>query len=119
MATVDTQVFESAESRLVGAGFTRNLHYWRSPDGLRVLSLDDAIAGLDDGTIMPGQTVSVPDTGVRALPDEVVDAMFASPGPPDWLEPLAELVVGKLQAAVRAEVRAALRDAGEPQRQST
>jgi hypothetical protein len=31
---------------------------------------------LDNGQITPGQTVPFPDTGVRALPDELVDRMF-------------------------------------------
>jgi hypothetical protein len=90
------------------------LEWWVTPDGAQVLGLDDAIAGLDNGEIMAGQTVPFPDTGVRALPDELVDRMFQppSPPPPPWLEPLAELVADKLSPLVRAEVRAALKGGG-------
>jgi hypothetical protein len=105
---------ESPQSRLLGAGFGRRLEWWVTPDGGQVLGLDDAIAGLDSGAIAPGQTVPFPDTGVRALPDELVDRMFqpASPSPPAWLEPLAELVADELGQVVRAELRAALRRGG-------
>jgi hypothetical protein len=103
---------ESPQSRLLAAGFGRRLEWWVTPDGAQVLSLDDAIAGLDNGEIVPGQTVPFPDTGVRALPDELVDRMFHPPPPPPWLEPLAELVADKLGPVVRTEVRAALKGWG-------
>lgn len=104
---------ESPQSRLLAAGFSRRLEWWVTPDGAQVLSLDDAITGLDNGEIKRGQTVSFPDTGVRALPDELVDRMFHPPSPPPpWLEPLAELVAEKLRPVVRAEVRAALKGGG-------
>ena len=76
-----------------------------------MLRLDDALAGLDNGEITPGQTVPFPDTGVRALPDELVDRMFHPP-PPPWLEPLAQLVADNLGPVVRAEIRAALKGGG-------
>jgi hypothetical protein len=44
---------ETPESRLYAAGFTRRLEFWRTPDGTRVLNLEDAIAGLDSGEIEP------------------------------------------------------------------
>jgi hypothetical protein len=99
------------------AGFTRQLEFWRTPDGTRVLNLNDAIAGLDSGEIKPGvlEFPALPDQpGLRALTPEVVDAMadriFRPPPPsPDWLEPLAELVVEKLKPVIRIELRAALR----------
>ena len=50
------------------------------------------------------------DSGVRPLPDDLVDKMFAPPGPPPWLEALADLVAARLQLVVRAEVRAALEE---------
>ena len=87
---------ESSQSRLLTAGFSRRLEWWVTPDGAQVLSVDDAIAGLDNGKITSGQTVPFPDTGVRALPDELVDRMFHPRSPPPWLEPLAELVADKL-----------------------
>jgi hypothetical protein len=106
---------ESPQSRLLGAGFSRRLEWWVTPDGAQVLSPDGAIAGLDNGEIAPGQTVPFPDTGVRALPDELVDRMFQppSPAPPQWLEPLAELVAEKLGPVVRTELRAALKRGGQ------
>jgi len=105
-----SQLQESRESRLLGAGFTRRLELWVSPDGQRALTTEDAIAALDGGEIEPGMTIRVPDTGVRALPDELVERIFhrPPPSPPDWLEPLAELVAEKLEPAIRAEVRAGL-----------
>ena len=104
---------ESPQSRLLAAGFSRRLDWWVTPDGAQVLGLDDAIAGLDNGEIRPGQTVPFPDTGVRALPDELVDRMFHPPPPPSaWLEPLAELVAEKLRPVVRTELRAALKGGG-------
>jgi hypothetical protein len=108
---VADQAQQSPQSRLLAAGFSRRLEWWVTPDGAQVLGLDDAIAGLDTGEITPGQTVSFPDTGVRALPDELVDRMFdpPPPPPPDWLEPCAELLAEKLKPVVRAEVRSALR----------
>jgi hypothetical protein len=108
------QAQESPQSRLLAAGFGRRLDWWVSPDGAQVLTLADAIAGLDNGEIRPGQTILFPDTGVRALPDELVDRMFHPPSPPGppWLEPLAELVADKLRPVVSAEVRAALKGRG-------
>jgi hypothetical protein len=57
-----TATTESAESRLYAAGFTRQLEWWVAPDGSRVLSMADAIAGLDSGEIQPGgPVVQLPD----------------------------------------------------------
>ena len=99
------------------AGFTRQLEFWLSPDGHRALSLGDAIAALDSGAIKPTAGVEFPDTGVRALPDELVDRVCPPPtagtAPPPWLvaqaEVIAEATVEKLKPLIRAEVRAALR----------
>jgi hypothetical protein len=44
---------ESPQSRLLAAGFSRRLDWWVTPDGAQVLGLDDAIAGLDNGEILP------------------------------------------------------------------
>jgi hypothetical protein len=106
------QAQESPQSRLLAAGFSRRLEWWVTPDGAQVLSQGDAIAGLDNGEIAPGETVPFPDTGVRALPDELVDRMFQPPSRPPWLEPLAELVAEKLRPVVRTEVRAAWKRGG-------
>jgi hypothetical protein len=105
---------ESPESRLYAAGFTRQLEFWRSPTGERVMTLGDAIGALDSGAINPAAGVEFPDSGVRAFPDELVDRIFhrPPPPPPEWLESLAELVAEKLKPVVRAEVRAALRSKG-------
>jgi hypothetical protein len=110
-----TATAETPDGRLYAAGFTRQLEFWLSPDGHRVLSLGDAIAALDCGEIQPGgPTVSLPDSGVRAFPDELVERIFHPPPspPPEWLESLAELVAEKLKPVARAEVRAALRSKG-------
>jgi hypothetical protein len=106
------QAQETPEARLYAAGFTRQLEFWRTPDGKRVLNLNDAIAGLDSGEIKRDSfTAAFPDTGVRAFTDEQVDRLFhpPPPPPPPWLEPLAELVAEKLRPVVRAEVRSVLR----------
>ena len=109
---------EGPEARLYAAGFTRQLEFWLSPDGHRVLNLGDAIAGLDSGEIQPGgPTVSLPDASVRAFPDELVDRICPPPQPPGdppaWLvtqaQVIAEVTVAKLKPLIRAEVRAELR----------
>jgi hypothetical protein len=106
---------ETPESRLYAAGFTRQLEWWVSPDGSRVMNTADAIAGLDSGEIKPGgATVSLPDSGIRALPDELVERILhpPPPPPPEWLESLANLVAEKLKPVVCAEVRAGLLSKG-------
>ena len=120
-----TATTESPEARLYAAGFTRQLEFWLSPDGHRVLNLGDAIAALDSGAIKPAAGVEFPDSGVRALPDELVDRICPPPQsagePPAWLvaqaQVIAEATVAKLKPLVRAEcdraVRAALLKGGE------
>jgi hypothetical protein len=111
------QAQETPEARLYAAGFTRQLEFWRTPDGKRVLNMDDAIAGLDSGEIKPDRLeIPLPDQpGFRGMTPEWIDAMadrvFRPPPPPqpDWLEPLAELVAEKLKPVVRAEIRSAMR----------
>jgi hypothetical protein len=103
------------EGRLYAAGFTRQLEWWVSPDGSRVMNTADAIAGLDSGEIKPGgATASLPDSGIRALPDELVERILhpPPPPPPEWLESLANLVAEKLKPVVCAEVRAGLLSKG-------
>jgi hypothetical protein len=109
---------ETPESRLYTAGFTRQLEFWVTPDGERVLNLNDALVALDAGEVKPAG-IEIPaladQPGFRELTAEAVDAMadrlFGPPPlpPPAWLEPLAGLVVQKLKPVVRAEVRSALR----------
>jgi hypothetical protein len=118
------QAQETPESRLYTAGFTRQLELWVTPDGERVLNLNDAIAVLDAGEIKPAGLALPDQPGFRELTAEAVDVLAdrlfrpPPPPPPDWLEPLAELVVQKLKPAVRAEVRAALRaEAGQRARE--
>ena len=120
-----TTTTESPEPRLYAAGFTRQLEFWLSPDGHRVLSLGDAIAALDSGAINPAAGVEFPDSGVRALPVVVVDRICppSQPAgePPAWLVAQAEVIAGatvaKLKPLIRAEcdraVRAALRKRGK------
>jgi len=112
-----TATTESPEARLYAAGFTRQLEFWLSPDGHRVLSLGDALAALESGAINPAAGVAFPDSGVRALPDELVDRICPPPQPagepPAWLvaqaQVIAEATVAKLMPLIRAEVRAALK----------
>jgi hypothetical protein len=104
----DAVQIESVESRLLSAGFARSAHMWLAPGDGRALSQEDAIAALDTGEYPPQFTMTVPDFGVRALPDEVVERMFAPPAEPPWLERLAELVAEKLKPAIRAEARKGL-----------
>jgi excisionase family DNA binding protein len=121
-----TATTESPGARLYAAGFTRQLDFWLSPDGHRVLNLGDVIAALDSGEIQPGgPTITVPETGVRAFPDELVDRICPPPQPagepPAWLMAQAQVIaaatVAKLKPLIRAEcdraVRAALRNGGE------
>ena|SRR5687767_108976 len=120
-----TATTESPEARLYAAGFTRQLEFWRSPDGHRVLNLGDAIAALDSGAINPAAGVAFPDSGTRALPDELVDRICPPPQPPGeppaWLvaqaQVIAEATAAKLRPLIRAEcdraVRAALREGGK------
>ena len=42
---------DTPESRLYTAGFTRQLEFWVTLDGARVLNQNDAIAALDAGEI--------------------------------------------------------------------
>ena len=67
---------------------------------------------------MPARsTIVLPDTGVRALPDELVDRICPPPQPagepPAWLLAQADVIAGatveKLKPLIRAELRAALR----------
>jgi hypothetical protein len=108
------------ESRLKAAGFSQRMGFWVTPDGTRVLNLGDAIAGLDSGEIQPGgPTLTLPDTGVRALPDKLLDRICppppppVKPEPPPWLlaqaEVIAEVTAAKLKPLIRAEIRAALK----------
>jgi hypothetical protein len=106
---------ETPQSRLYTAGFTRQLEFWVTPDGERVLNLNDALAALDAGEVKPAGLALPDQPGFRELTAEAVDAMadrLFGPlplPPPDWLEPLAGLVVQKLKPVVRAEVRSGQR----------
>ena len=101
----DTAQAQSPEARLLAAGFARSAHLWLAPGDGRALSQADAIVALDTGEFPPLCTMTVPDTGIRALSDEVVERMFAPAADPPWLDRLAELVAEKLTPAIRAEVR--------------
>jgi hypothetical protein len=73
------------------------LEFWVTPDGERVLNLNDALVALDAGEVKPAE-LEIPaladQPGFRELTAEAVDAMadrlFGPPPlpPPDWLEPL-------------------------------
>jgi hypothetical protein len=99
---------ESPESRLKTAGFSTRLGFWVTPDGTQVLSLADAIAGLDNGTIAPHPGHAFPDSGARALPDELVERMFQPPPPPVAPPWLLEQLTEQLRPVIRGEVRRAL-----------
>ncbi len=104
------QTQQSPESRLLAAGFIQSMGLWRVPDGERLLSLDDALARLDSGEIQPiPTTASFPDTGVRALSEDLVERMFRPPPPPppEWLGLLAELVADKVADRLSGRSQAA------------
>jgi hypothetical protein len=120
---------ESAESRLLGAGFTRRLEFWCAPGEERALNLNDAIAALEAGEIQPPHLAWPgvhPDAvvGFQAPSEDELDRMLRPPPTeppplPGWAEPWAELLAEKLKPVVRAEIRAALtaearRQAQEP-----
>ncbi len=46
-----SELQESPKSRLLGAGFTRQLQWWVTPDNQRILDVEEAIAKLDSGEI--------------------------------------------------------------------
>ena len=117
-----TATTESPEARLYAAGFTRQLEFWLSPDGHRVLNLGDAIAALDSGAIKPAPRASSFPT--RAFARCLMSWSTGSArrhSPPGsrrlgcWrrLEVIAAATVEKLKPLIRAEcdraVRAALR----------
>jgi hypothetical protein len=126
------QAQESPESRLLGAGFSRQLEYWRTPDGSRVLNLNDAIAALDAGEIKPYR-LSWPGThpdivaGFQPRSEEEIDRMLGRNQPPpeeppplpSWAEPWAELIAAQLKPIIRAEVRSALRAEARRQARET
>jgi hypothetical protein len=107
---------ESPEGRLYAAGFTRSAGYWVAPGTRQPLSLEGAIAYLDSPDYKP-PSHGFPDTGVRALSDELVDLACPPPRPPGeppaWLvaqaQVIAQATVEKMKPLIRAEVRAALR----------
>ena len=111
---------ESAEPRLLAAGFTRRLEFWCPPGEDRALSLSDAIAALEAGEIQPSH-ISWPGVhpdavaGFQARSEDELDRMLRPPAPteppplPGWAEPWAELLAEKLKPVVRAEIRAALK----------
>ena len=112
------QAQETPESRLYSAGFTRQLEFWVTPDGKRVLNLNDALVALEAGEIKP-PALEIPAIADRPVSgsstaeavDAMADRLFRAPPlpPPDWLEALAELVAHKLKPVIRAEIRAAVR----------
>ena len=115
--TATTATTEAPESRLKAAGFVQQLGYWVTPDGTSRLHLNDAIAGLENGTIKPGGTTMTVTVTGAALPDELVDQICPPPqdGPPPWLVAQAQVIaaetVKQMRPVIRAEVRAELRKA--------
>ena len=111
------QAEQSREARLLAAGFVQSMGFWKVPGREQVMSLDDAIAGLDSGAIKPDSGLPMwVQPGVVAMSEEEIDAaadrIFRPPPPPplpEWAEPWAELVAKKLKPVIRAEVRSALR----------
>ncbi len=110
---------ESPQSRLISAGFGRQLDWWTTPGEGRVVTMEEAIRLLDSGEVKP-QPIPWPGTHagvpVHVRSEEEIDRMLGRNQPPpeppplpSWAEPWAELVAQKLKPIVRAEVRAALR----------
>ena len=96
-----SELHESPQSRLLGAGFLRQMENWTTPDGKRTLSQEAALEALNAGEV-EGPTFSLPDSGVRALSDEQVEAMLHPP--PPWAA-LLEAVVDAVREVVRDELR--------------
>jgi hypothetical protein len=120
---------QTPESRLYAAGFTRQLEYWRTPDGSAVLNLNDAIAKLDAGEIQP-RHLSWPGVhpdavvGFRAPSEEEIERLFRPPPPPEqpppmpsWGAPWAALVAELLTPIIRREIRAAVKAEARKQAQ--
>jgi hypothetical protein len=113
---------ESPQSRLLSAGFGRQLEWWTTPGDGRVVSMDEAIRLLDSGEVKPHMLPWPgvhPDivAGFQPRSDEEVDRMLGRNQPPpeeppplpSWAAPWAELIAAQLKPIIRAEVRSALR----------
>jgi hypothetical protein len=113
---------ESPQSRLLDAGFGRQLEWWTTPGDERVVTMEEAIRLLDSGEVKPRRIPWPgvhPDTAAayKAPSDEEIDRMFGRNQPPpdeppplpSWAAPWAELIAAQLKPIIRAEVRAALR----------
>jgi hypothetical protein len=127
---------ESPQSRLLGAGFGRQLEWWTTPGDERVVTMEEAIRLLDSGEVKPNMLPWPgvnPDTAAayKAPSEEEIDRTFGrNQSPPDeppplpsWAAPWAELVADKLlekmKPIVRAEVRAALKAEARKQARET
>jgi hypothetical protein len=126
---------ESPQSRLISAGFGRQLEWWTTPGEERVVTMEEAIRLLDSGEVEPARIPWPgvhPDTAAAyAVPsEEEMDRMLGrNQAPPEqppslpswampWSELIAEQLVEKLRPVIRAEVRAVIRDA-ERKRKAT
>jgi hypothetical protein len=122
---------ESPQSRLLSAGFGRQLEWWTTPGDGRVVSMDEAIRLLDGGQVKPHM---LPWPGVKEgdahhfqTSDEEVDRMLGRNQPPpeeppplpSWAAPWAAIVAEKLKPIIRAEVRSALRAEARRQARET
>ena len=74
---------------------------WRTPDGKRALSQEDAIEALDVGEV-EGWTMNVPSGGVYAFSDEEVEKILRQL--PAW-EPLVDIFRDAVREVVREELR--------------
>jgi hypothetical protein len=120
MADQATGAEQSPESRLLGAGFSRRLEFWCPPGDERALNLNDAIAMLDAGQVLPDLVPWPgvhPDAlvGFRAPSEEEIDQMLRPPPAteppplPGWAEPWAAEIAALLTPIIRREIRAAVR----------
>jgi len=106
----------SPESRVLEAGYARNLGLWMGRGG-RVVTLDQAIAEIDAGQAPGPATITVPASASSALSDEQVDEILnggqrAQQAQADqWAEHLADLVAAKVVAKLKPTIRAELRKA--------
>jgi hypothetical protein len=113
---------ESPQSRLLDAGFGRQLEWWTTPGDERVVTMEEAIRLLDSGEVKP-RRIPWPDAGAAGIAEhariteERIRAEEARrvqpPEPPAWLlaqaEVIASATVEKMKPIIRAEVRAALK----------
>ena len=91
---------ESPESRLIGAGYSPYALGWLSPSGLRILTLEQALAELPDS-----QPESVEEAPEESAQSRVIAAGYVR-SPLGWLAPGGQRVVSLEEAVAEIEAGA-------------